>query len=117
MPKNVETKSKFIIWQALPAKIYFEIKIGMRCSVVNGQLACVARLRINSRCHLQKYKPSTLTIPPGTHLPITKIIPTILNSHSGASTIKTLFQRPAGGSRDSVVFGSSASGVKVGKST
>ena len=35
---------------------------------------------------------------------------------NGASTIKTLFQRPSGGSRDSVVFGSSASGVKGGKS-
>ena len=30
--------------------------------------------------------------------------------------IKILFQRPSGGSRDSVVFGSSASGVKGGKS-
>jgi hypothetical protein len=39
-----------------------------------------------------------------------------MNSHSGASTIKTLFQRPSGGSRDSVVFGSSPSGVKGGKS-
>ena len=42
--------------------------------------------------------------------------PAILNSQSGASTFQTLFKYRSDGSGDSVAFGSSASGVKGGKS-
>ena len=78
---------------------------------------CFTRRRIDVR---KQSKPSILTITfdsdhPLWHISFCYYIPAILNSHSGASTIKTLFQRRSDGSVLGTYYDEPRPTQKVGK--
>ena len=88
------------MWRSRPPK-----------SMDEDPFTCFTRRRIDVR---KRSKPSILTIPSDTHL-FCYYMPAILNSQSGASTIKTLFQRRSDGSVLGTYYDESGPSKKLGK--